>query len=99
MKKNVDYQKIAKANPRTAIGYYEPGHYCFVVAGGRGEQPYGVTLSALSRFMKSLDCKSAYNLDGGRSSIMVFGDEIVNEIYSKRCFLIKLKKESYKQTI
>ncbi len=78
---NSDYQKIAKANPRTAIGYYEPGHYCFVVAGGRGEQPYGVTLAALSRFMKSLECKSAYNLDGGRSSIMVFGEEIVNEKY------------------
>ncbi len=72
---------IKGTNPRTAIGYYEPGHYCFVVAGGRGEQAYGVKLEALAGFMESIGCKSAYNLDGGRSSIMVYGDKIVNEPY------------------
>ncbi len=78
---NSDYSKIAKSNPRTAIGYYSPGHYCFVVAGGRGEQAYGVTMSALSEFMEYLECDVAYNLDGGRSSIMVQGEKIVNEKY------------------
>lgn len=78
---NSDYSKIAKSNPRTAIGYYGPGHYCFVVAGGRGEQAYGVTMSALADFMEYLECDVAYNLDGGRSSIMVFGENIVNEKY------------------
>ena len=29
--------RITNANPRTAIGYYEPGHYCLVVVDGRGE--------------------------------------------------------------
>ena len=28
---------IAGLNPRAALGYYEPGHYCFVVVDGRGE--------------------------------------------------------------
>jgi len=28
---------VARSNPRTAVGYYEPGHYCFVVVGGRHE--------------------------------------------------------------
>mgnify|MGYP002624643043 FL=1 len=28
--------RIISANPRTAIGYYEPGHYCLVVVDGRG---------------------------------------------------------------
>ncbi len=72
---------ISGSNPRTAIGYYEPGHYCFVVAGGRGDQAYGVKLSALAGFMESIGCKSAYNLDGGQSSVMVYGDEIVNAEY------------------
>lgn len=72
---------IDGSNPRTAIGYYEPGHYCFVVAGGRGEQKYGVTLEELAQVMESLECKTAYNLDGGRSSIMIFGEKIINEKY------------------
>ena len=72
---------ISGPNPRTAIGYYEPGHYCFVVAGGRGEKAYGVSLAALARFMESMDFNVAYNLDGGKSSIMVYGDEIVNAEY------------------
>jgi exopolysaccharide biosynthesis protein len=72
---------INGTNPRTAIGYYEPGHYCFVVAGGRGQKAYGVKLSELSAFMESIGCKTAYNLDGGRSSIMVYGEKIVNEPY------------------
>lgn len=72
---------INGSNPRSAIGYYEPGHYCFVVAGGRGEQSYGVKLSALAGFMESIGCKTAYNLDGGKSSILVYGQKIVNEKY------------------
>ncbi len=72
---------INGSNPRTAIGYYEPGHYCFVVVGGRGEQAYGVKLSTLAGFMESIGCKTAYNLDGGRSSIMVQGEEIINADY------------------
>lgn len=72
---------ISGTNPRTAIGYYEPGHYCFVVAGGRGAESYGVKLSDLAAFMESIECKAAYNLDGGKSSIMVYGEEILNAKY------------------
>jgi exopolysaccharide biosynthesis protein len=73
---------IKGANPRTAIGYYDPGHYCFVVAGGRKKgYAYGVTLSRLSGFMEYIGCNVAYNLDGGQSSVMTFGDSIVNEKY------------------
>ncbi len=73
---------IKNANPRTAIGYYDPGHYCFVVAGGRKKgSAYGVTLARLSGFMEHIGCNVAYNLDGGQSSVMTFGDSIVNEKY------------------
>lgn len=70
--------RIISANPRTAIGYYEPGHYCLVVVDGRGESA-GMTLPDLSRLFYDLGCKAAYNLDGGNSSIMVWNNEIINE--------------------
>lgn len=69
--------RITNANPRTAIGYYEPGHYCLVVVDGRGESS-GISLSRLSRLFDSLGCTAAYNLDGGNSSIMVWGNEVIN---------------------
>lgn len=69
--------RIISANPRTAIGYYEPGHYCLVVVDGRGESS-GITLPRLSQLFYSLGCTAAYNLDGGNSSIMVWGDEVIN---------------------
>lgn len=71
--------KIAKAHPRSAIGYYEPGHYCFVAVDGREENGSdGATMKKLASIMEELGCKAAYNLDGGRSSAMTFGDELVN---------------------
>ncbi len=70
--------RIISANPRTAIGYYEPGHYCMVVVDGRGESA-GITLPDLSELFHDLGCKAAYNLDGGNSSIMVWNNEIINE--------------------
>ena len=35
---------ISGGNPRSCIGYYEPGHYCFVIVDGRQKQSAGVTL-------------------------------------------------------
>lgn len=70
--------RIISANPRTAIGYYEPGHYCMVVVDGRGESA-GITLPDLSQLFYDLGCSAAYNLDGGNSSIMVWNDAIINQ--------------------
>ncbi len=70
-------------NPRTAIGYYEPGHYCFVVADGR--QPGysdGLTLKEMSQLFYELGCSAAFNLDGGQSSEMAFMGEFVNQPYN-----------------
>jgi exopolysaccharide biosynthesis protein len=72
--------KILGVNPRTAIGYYEPGHYCLVVVDGRTEgYSIGMTMSELAQLFKDLGCKQAYNLDGGQSSVMVFQGEIVSK--------------------
>ena len=69
---------ISYVNPRTAVGYYEPGHYCFVVADGRqGDWSVGLRLEELAEIMQGLGCKAAYNLDGGGSSVMYFNGEKV----------------------
>ncbi|MBQ6076495.1 MAG: phosphodiester glycosidase family protein [Clostridia bacterium] len=72
-------------NPRCAIGYYEPGHYCFVIVDGRNEEySMGASLSELSLLMKQLGCKAAYNLDGGLSAQIYFNGEIQNRTYGVR---------------
>ena len=68
---------LAGPNPRTAIGYYEPGHYCFVVVDGRGES-FGISLNNLSILMHDLGCVAAYNLDGGASAQMYWNGAIIN---------------------
>lgn len=73
---------LKKANPRTAVGYYEPGHYCFLVVDGR-QSGYsdGMTLEELSQFFYDKGCKVAFNLDGGQSSEMVFMGNVINQPY------------------
>ncbi len=70
---------IAVANPRSGIGYYEPGHYVFVQADGR--QPgyaVGPTLDEYAAFFASLGVKEAFNMDGGSSSEIIFNGETYN---------------------
>ena len=70
---------IRTNNPRSAIGYYEPGHYCFVMVEGRSDTSEGITLEDFSAFFESLGCKAAYNLDGGKTAELVWNGELVNE--------------------
>ena len=68
--------------PRSAIGYYDPGHYCLVSVDGRqGSYSQGMSLSELSQAMIDLGCKDAYNLDGGQSSMLVFQGDIIGKPY------------------
>lgn len=62
---------VFRQNPRTAIGYLEPGHYVLVVVDGRKQNgSLGLDMVGLSDLMASLGCKVAYNLDGGGTSVM-----------------------------
>lgn len=72
---------IRESHPRSAIGYYEPGHYCLVVVDGRTGRSAGMTLQELSRVFENLGCVAAYNLDGGHSSMLTFGSRVVNHPY------------------
>ena len=78
-KKRLDYtvsQSVLYQNPRSAVGYYEPGHYCFVVVDGRQEgYSRGLLLDELSDLFEGLGVKCAYNLDGGGSAVMTFNHE------------------------
>ncbi|MBS1418622.1 MAG: phosphodiester glycosidase family protein [Oscillospiraceae bacterium] len=70
---------LLNAHPRSGIGYFEPGHYCFVVVDGRqGGYSDGLDMAAFAELFAKLGCVSAYNLDGGASSVMVLGGETVN---------------------
>ena len=63
---------VTGQNPRSCIGYYEPGHYCLVMVEGRGVNgSKGLSMAELSRFFYDLGCKAAYNFDGGATAIMV----------------------------
>lgn len=73
--------KIRGKNPRTAVGYIEPGHYVMVLVDGRTTQNKGMTMLELSQLMFDLKCQAAYNLDGGQSAAMWFNGKIVNKPY------------------
>ena len=70
--------KAKASNPRTAIGIAEDGHYVFVVSDGRTEESEGLSLYELAEFLQELGVETAYNLDGGGSSTMVYQGEVVN---------------------
>ena len=77
--KNKEYDDIAGRNPRTAIGYFEPGHYCFIAVDGRREgYSVGLTLDELAQLCQELGCKFAFNLDGGKSTVMVWRGRLAN---------------------
>jgi len=73
--------EVRGVNPRSVLGYYQPGHYCFVLVDGRSKASRGMTLIQLSRFMQELGCQTAYNLDGGQSAVLWFNGNIINKPY------------------
>lgn len=66
-------------HPRTIVGNLHNGDLFFMVIDGR--QPgwsNGATLAEMQSKLKQLGAISAYNLDGGGSTTMVFKDRVVN---------------------
>ena len=71
---------ILNPHPRSGIGYFEPGHYCFIQVEGR--QPGysdGILLPDYARMFQDLGCVEAYNMDGGSSSVIVFNGKQINK--------------------
>lgn len=74
---------VTRANPRTAIGCVEPGHYFFVVIDGRIEDSKGLTMEQLSQLFYDLGCTSAYNLDGGQTSGFCWEGNLLSYPYGR----------------
>ncbi|WP_449283466.1 phosphodiester glycosidase family protein [Leucobacter sp.] len=76
---NFGNHSIQGEQPRTAVGVIDDDHLVFVVVDGRSEgYSRGVTLTELAEIMRGLGAETAYNLDGGGSSTMVFAGEVLN---------------------
>ena len=72
---------IRESHPRTAIGYYEPGHYCLLVVDGRQDSSRGMFPEEMAALFEQLGCKAAYNLDGGHCSFMEMQGRTANHPY------------------
>ena len=81
---NDEVDRAKASNPRTAIGILEENHYVLVVSDGRTDESEGLTLYELATFLQSLGVQTAYNLDGGGSSTMVYQGTVINETTSGR---------------
>ncbi len=81
---NDEVGRAKSSNPRTAIAVIDDLHYLFVVSDGRTEESEGLSLYELASFLQSKGAQTAYNLDGGGSSTMVFNDLVVNNPTSGR---------------
>lgn len=67
-----------QSNPRTAIGQISKLHYIVIVSDGRTSESAGLSLLELAQEFEDRGCTTAYNLDGGGSSTMVFNGKIIN---------------------
>jgi len=68
---------LYKNHARTAVGIKPNGHWLFVVIDRIGKFR-GMTIDELATLMQKLGCHDALNLDGGRSSTMVYGRDVKN---------------------
>ena len=75
---NDEVGRAKAGNPRTAIAVIDELHYLFVVSDGRTEESEGLSLYELAVFLQGKGARTAYNLDGGGSSTMVFNGTVVN---------------------
>ncbi len=74
-----EVDRARASNPRTAFGQIGEGHYVLVVSDGRSDESEGLSLYQLAQFLQQLGVRTAYNLDGGGSSTMVFLGRVVNQ--------------------
>ena len=75
---NEEVGQAMASNPRTAICEISPLHYLLVVSDGRSNESEGLSLYELAEFLQNLGVETAYNLDGGGSSTMVFNGNLIN---------------------
>lgn len=70
-------KNFTSAQPRSAIGMIEPGHYVGVMVEGRTKRSFGTSLKFVASVLAERGCTLAFNLDGGQTSAMVFMGTLV----------------------
>ncbi len=78
-----DFNFAVEKHRRCAICQVEKGkldYICIVTDGSKECPDGGLTMQDLADFVMSLGVQNAYNLDGGNSTVMLFGGEKVNAI-------------------
>ncbi|NLP33568.1 MAG: hypothetical protein GX353_10570 [Oligella ureolytica] len=78
------FSGIISKNPRTFFGQKPDGTIVFIAADGRASNEAGLTASEQRAVAKSENLQDAANLDGGGSSVIMVGDEIINKSYDGR---------------
>lgn len=73
------YGWAAKRNPRTIAGVDGRGRILLAVVDGRAVESLGLSIPEASAVAAALGMRDAVNLDGGGSSTMVVGDQVVND--------------------
>jgi hypothetical protein len=75
---NFYYGWVHKRNPRTLAGVDGAGRTVLVTVDGRSTASLGLGIGEAAAVAKSLGLRDAMNLDGGGSTTMVVGGQVVN---------------------
>ncbi|MBQ8081310.1 MAG: phosphodiester glycosidase family protein [Clostridia bacterium] len=67
--------------PRSVIAQVGPLSYVFVVAEGKKKDSKGCTHQEMADFMAGLQVQTAYNLDGGQSTVLMFNSTYFLDFY------------------
>ncbi|WP_406447316.1 phosphodiester glycosidase family protein [Streptomyces sp. NBC_00876] len=72
------YGWMHKRNPRTLAGVDAAGRTVLVTADGRSTDALGLSIPESAAVARALGLRDAINLDGGGSTTMVVGSEVIN---------------------
>jgi len=78
------FSSILGENPRTFFGQKADGTIVFIAADGRGLTEKGLTSSEQREVAKAEGLRDAANLDGGGSTAIMVGDQLINKSYDGR---------------
>lgn len=70
---------IRRKEPRSAIGQTGELEYLLLVVDGRSDDSAGATVEQVAQLMLEQGCTQAYNLDGGNTATMIFGESIYSD--------------------
>lgn len=73
------YGWVTKRNPRTIAGIDGAGRLVLVTVDGRSTSSLGLSIIESADVAKALGMRDAINLDGGGSTTMVTGSQVVND--------------------